>query len=153
MYDVFKFLHLLGVTVLIGNVTITAFWKVLADMTRDPRTIAYAQRGVGVADWLFTLSGIALILIGGFGAAHVGRLHPFGAVWLVAGEVLFALSGLIWLGILVPLQIRQGRMARTFAEGGEIPAQYFRDSRAWLIWGIIATVPLVAAMAVMIAKP
>ena len=153
MYDAFKFLHVLGVTVLIGNVTITAFWKVLADMTRDPVVIAHAQRGVGIADWLFTLSGIALILLGGFGAAHVGGMHPFGSSWLLAGEVLFAVSGVIWLAILVPLQIRQGRTARGFAAGGEIPAQYFADSRAWLVWGIIATIPLVAAMAIMIVKP
>ena len=153
MYDVLKFIHVLGVTVLVGNVTITAFWKVLADMSRDPVVIAHAQRGVGVADWLFTLSGIALILIGGYGAAHIGGIPVLGPRWLVAGEVLFALSGTIWLAVLVPLQIRQGRTAREFASGGEIPESYRRDARAWLIWGIVATVPLVAAMLIMIVKP
>lgn len=153
MYDAFKFLHVLGVTLLLGNVTITAFWKVLADMTRDPVVIAHAQRGVGLADWLFTLSGIVLILIGGYGAAWMGEISPLGPRWLIAGEVLFALSGIIWLAVLVPLQIRQARMARAFAAGGIIPARYWRDSRAWLIWGIVATVPLVAALLIMIAKP
>lgn len=153
MYDIFKMLHVLGVVVLLGNVTITAFWKVLADMSRDPVLIAHAQRGVAVADWLFTLVGILLILGGGIGAARVAEMPLLGADWLIAGEALFGLSGLIWLLVLVPLQIRQGRMARSFAGGGDIPERYFRDSRAWLIWGIIATVPLVAALYVMIAKP
>jgi hypothetical protein len=36
---------------------------------------------------------------------------------------------------------------------GVLPAHYRRDRRSWLIWGIIATVPLVAAIYVMVAKP
>jgi len=30
---------------------------------------------------------------------------------------------------------------------------YRRDSRRWLFWGIVATLPLVAAVYVMVAKP
>jgi uncharacterized membrane protein len=152
MYDVFKVLHVVGVVVLVGNVTITAFWKVFSDMTRDPRIIAHAQRGVTVADFIFTLAGIALIIIGGYGAAIVKDMDLFQTHWLVAGQILFAVSGVIWLGILVPLQIRQARMARNFAGGGEIPARYKGDARLWIIWGVIATVPLVAAIYVMIVK-
>jgi uncharacterized membrane protein len=152
MYDVFKVLHVIGVVILVGNVTITAFWKVFSDLTRDPRIIAHAQRGVTVADFIFTLAGIALIMIGGYGAAIVKDMPLFESHWLVAGQILFAISGLIWLGILVPAQIRQARAARGFAQGGEIPDGYKRDARSWIIWGIIATVPLVAAIYVMIVK-
>lgn len=152
-YDILKALHVLGVVILIGNVTITAFWKVFSDMTRDPRIIAHAQRGVTVADFIFTLAGIALVLIGGYGAALLRDVPLFTPGWLVWGQLLFAASGLIWLGILVPLQVRQARAARLFAGGGEIPAAYWRDARLWLVWGVVATVPLVAAMYVMILKP
>ncbi|MBC8128775.1 MAG: DUF2269 family protein [Rhizobiaceae bacterium] len=152
MYEIFKFLHVVGVVVLVGNVTITAFWKVFADLSRQPTVIAYATRGVIVADWLFTLLGIVLLLVGGFGAAYVGALPVFGLGWLVVGEVLFVLSGLIWIGILVPLQIRQDRAVRSLQPGDSIPKAYWRDARLWLIWGIVATLPLVAATYVMIAK-
>jgi uncharacterized membrane protein len=152
-YNILKFLHILGVVILVGNVTITAYWKVLADLTKDARIIAHAQRGVAIADWIFTLLGIVLIMSGGYGAALVNDLPLFGSFWLVAGQILFGVSGLIWLGVLVPLQIRQGRAAREFADGGSAPAEYRRDSRIWLIWGIIATVPLVAAVYVMVVKP
>jgi uncharacterized membrane protein len=153
MYVLLKELHVLGVIILIGNVTITAFWKVLSDLTRDPIIIANAQRIVTVSDWLFTLSGIAFIIVGGFGAVYVQRLPLFGSIWLVAGQILFVFSGSIWLGILVPLQIRQGRAALLFRSSGHIPARYWRDTRLWLIWGIVATLPLIAALHVMIAKP
>ena len=153
LYDVFKMLHVLGVVVLVGNVTVTAFWKVFADRTGDPRLIAHAQHMVTVTDWVFTLGGIVLIYGGGFGAALVAGLDPFEPGWLLWGQLLFAVSGVIWLGVLVPAQVRQARQARAFAAGGAIPEAYRRDGRRWLVWGIVATVPLVAAIWVMVAKP
>lgn len=153
LYDVLKALHIIGVVVLIGNVTVTAFWKVFADRTQDPRLIAHAQRMVTVTDWVFTLGGIALVYGGGFAAAWVAGMDPFAPGWLLWGQVLFAISGVIWLGILVPAQIRQARLARDFAQGGPIPDAYRRDGRRWLVWGIVATLPLAAAIWVMVAKP
>ncbi|MBB5049928.1 putative membrane protein [Rhodopseudomonas rhenobacensis] len=153
MYDVLKALHVLGVVLLVGNVTITAYWKVLADRTADPKIVAHAQHGVNAADWIFTLAGIALVMIGGYGAAYVRGLPLFDSVWLVGGQILFAVSGMMWLGILVPLQIRQGRAARNFASLDRIPLSYLRDAQKWLVWGIIATVPLVAATVLMVLKP
>jgi uncharacterized membrane protein len=32
--------HLFGVVIFLGNIIVTAFWKVMADRTRDPRNIA-----------------------------------------------------------------------------------------------------------------
>ena len=144
MYALFKTVHIAGVVVLVGNVTITAYWKVLADRTSDPKLIAHAQHGVTVADWIFTLAGIVLILVGGYGAAAVAGLPLSGPAWLVVGQLLFAVSGLIWLAILIPIQIRQARMARSLIHDRASSAQYRRDSRNWLIWGILATVPLVS---------
>jgi uncharacterized membrane protein len=153
LYDVLKILHLIGVVVLIGNVTVTSFWKVFADRSGDPRIIAHAQYLVTVTDWFFTLSGIVLVVGGGFGAAYVAGMPWFAAGWLRNSELLFLLSGLIWLAVLVPTQIRQARQTRAFAQGGPIPDAYWRNSRLWLIWGVVATVPLIAALYVMVAKP
>ena len=153
MYSLFKTIHIIGVVILIGNVTITAYWKVLADRTSDTKLIAHAQQGVTVADWIFTLAGIILILAGGYGAAGVAGLDVTGPAWLIVGQLLFATSGLIWLGILVPIQIRQARMTRSLISNAALPAQYRIDSRNWLIWGVVATVPLVAAIYVIVSKP
>jgi uncharacterized membrane protein len=153
MYALFKTVHLIGVILLVGNVTITAYWKVLADRTSDTRIVAHAQNGVTVADWLFTLAGIVLLMIGGYGAAAVAGWSLTGPTWLVLGQVLFAVSGLIWLVILIPIQIRQARTVRALRDDSALPAPYRRDSRIWLVWGILATVPLIAAIYVMVAKP
>jgi len=153
LYLTFKFLHVLGVILLIGNVTVTAVWKVFADRTREPRVIAFGQHLVTITDWFLTATGVVLLIIGGYGAAMVTKLDLFGARWLVWGQVLLGISGLIWMGILIPAQIRQAKAARAFANGGEIPASYRRDANRWLWWGIIATVPLVVALWLMVFKP
>ena len=152
-YASLKFLHLIGVILLVGNVTITASWKVYADFSGDPRIIAHAQRSVTLADWLWTLLGITLVMGGGYGMALVQGIGLFDTAWMVLGQGLFLLSGLIWLGLIVPIQAKQARAARAFAVSGVIPEDYWRLSRWWMVLGVVATIPLLGAMWVMVAKP
>jgi len=56
-YLVMKTLHLVGVILLMGNVTVTFIWKLFADRTRNPEIVAFAQRLVGWNDWAFTVWG------------------------------------------------------------------------------------------------
>lgn len=152
-YYLFKFLHVAGVILLVGNITVTAVWKVFADRTRDPSIVAFGQRMVTGTDLGLTLPGIALTMIGGYGAlVEAGYRFP-GPAWLIWGQVCFVVAGLIWLGVLVPIQFRQARMADTFKNLDAIPEDYRKLARDWLIWGLIATVPMVAALYFMIAKP
>ena len=152
MYETLKFLHVLGVVLLIGNVTITAFWKVMADRTGDAKLISHSIRNVIIADWLFTLTAILLLIVGGYGMALVGQLDLFQPNWLGYGQLLFLLSGLIWVAVLIPYQWKLSRIAQELRENGDIPSEYLRLSRAWLIWGIVATVPLVASSYLMVVK-
>lgn len=151
-YASFKFLHLLGTVLLLGNVTVTSVWKVFADRSRCPITIAFAQRLVTGTDWAFTGSGIALMVIGGYGMTKTAAMPLLGAPWLVWGQLLFVASGAVWLCVLLPLQTAQAKMAREFATGAGVPEAYWKLSRQWLVWGIVATVPLVAALYVMVSK-
>ncbi len=153
LYDICKFLHITGIVMLMGNITATAIWKFYADRTGDARIIGFAQRLVTYTDWMLTFWGIVLTIGGGYGAAYVGHYDLTGDRWLVWSQLLFVAAGLIWLGLLVPIQVRQARVAKRFAAGGEVPDGYRRDSRNWIIWGLVATVPLVAATWLMVAKP
>jgi uncharacterized membrane protein len=152
-YDIMKFLHILGAVLLVGNVTITAFWKVFADRTGDARIVAFGQYLVTLTDWIFTLGGIVLTIAGGYGMVLMRDFRIFEETWLVLGQLFFLVSGLIWLFILIPLQIRLARQARKAGAAGSVPEAYWRDGRLWLIWGVIATIPLVGAIYVMVAKP
>ena len=150
MYAFFKFAHLLGVVLLVGNVTVTAVWKVIADRTRDVIIVRFAQNVVVWTDWTLTCGGILLIMIGGYGMVGVAHLS-LSTSWLLVGQVLFVLSGVIWLSRLVPLQSRQAHIARN--ETSDLSALYWKLGWHWLWWGVAATVPLIGAIYIMIAKP
>jgi uncharacterized membrane protein len=145
-------LHLLGVVIFLGNIVVTAVWKMLADRTRDPAVVAYAQRLVTVTDIAFTATGAALILVAGqVMAEDFGGI--FGPLWLTVGWSLFVASGVIWLAILVPIQVMQSRLARTFRDGTEIPERYWRLSRLWAVVGTVATVLPLGNLYFMVFKP
>jgi len=144
--------HVLGVVLLLGNITVSSIWKLYADGTRDPKIIGFAQRLVTTTDWFFTLWGILLLMIGGYGAAWVAGLDVLRDDWIVWSEVMFGLSGAIWLFVLVPIQIKQARMARGFSASGAIPDAYWRLGRLWIACGLVATVPLIVATWLMVRK-
>jgi uncharacterized membrane protein len=151
-HDSWVALHALGIVVFLGNLLVTAVWKTLADRTRDPRVVAYAQRLVTVTDLAFTATGAALITISGFVLADDWG-GVTGPTWLTVGFSLFAASAVIWLTILVPAQYRQGQMARAFAEGDVIPDGYWLLARRWYIFGALATLLPLANIFVMALKP
>jgi uncharacterized membrane protein len=150
-YDAFKVVHLFGVVLFLGNIIVTAVWKVMADQTGNSQIIAYAQRLVTLT--IFTAGGVVLILVGAYGMAAVAGLDLRGTTWLVWGQALFAASGLIWVFILIPTQIAQARQARAFASGTSIPDSYWRHNRRWVVWGVIATVVPLANLYFMVFKP
>ena len=153
MYEFFKSLHILGIVLMAGNVTVTACWKVFADRTGKTQIISFAQWLVTVTDFSFTLSGGFLMVVGGYGAAYAGHLSLFATPWLALGQVMMAMAGAVWVGILIPIQIRQARWAQDFAIIGDVPEAYKKDSRTWLIWGLLSTVPLLVGLYLMVAKP
>ena len=152
-YLAFKVVHVFGVVLFLGNIIVTGVWKVLADRTGDPRTVAYAQHLVTLTDWVFTLGGVILILIGAYGMVLTAGLNPLGPLWLVAGQSLFVASGIIWAAILIPVQIAQARMAHAFENGGPISERYSQLSRRWIVWGTIATLLPLANLYFMVVKP
>ena len=42
-YLFFKSLHILGVILLLGNLIVTAWWKLMANRTKNPSIIAFAS--------------------------------------------------------------------------------------------------------------
>jgi uncharacterized membrane protein len=152
-YELLKTIHLFGAILLLGNITVTAWWKGMANRTGDPRIIAFAQRQVTLTDLLFTLPGAVLIVASGDYIAYVMMFDSWDILWLTWGRLLFIASGLIWLFIVIPVQIKQARMARLFADGAQIPAAYWRLNRYWYRFGIIAVLLPMANLYWMVFKP
>ncbi len=133
-----KSLHILGVVLFLGNIIVTGWWKAMADVSRNPVIIGFAQRQVTLTDYVFTAGGALLLLVAAL--ANV-MLHgvDLSQPWLHWGMGLFVLSGLIWAVVLIPTQIEQARMAHRFQPESQIPDRYWVLCRRWYVWGVIAT--------------
>ncbi len=154
LYMVFKTLHLIAVVMFLGNITTGVFWKAHADRTRNPLLIAHALEGIIGSDRWFTLPGVALIVIGGVGAAIVGRLPILHTGWIFWGIVLFTISGLAFMFGVVPLQRRMAKLMRSGAQSGAPDWNaYEAISRAWAFWGLVALLAPLAALLLMVFKP
>lgn len=151
-YLALKSLHLLGVVLFVGNIVVTGWWKTQADRTRHPAIVAFVQRQVTLTDWIFTFGSSTLAVVGAYANVYLHDL-PLDAPWLLWGQALFFASGLPWVAILIPLQIRLARLTRGFAGGGPIPDDYWRLNRLWLWVGILATVLPAANLYFMVFKP
>lgn len=151
-YTAFKIVHMAGIVLFLGNAIVTVVWKAMADRTGDPTVIGFALRLVTLTDWAVAIVGVLLVLTGGVGMA-VAAGYGLGTRWLLWGFSLFAASGVIYAVVLLPIQIRQARLARAFENGGEIPPAYWQLTRRWYIWGVLGTVMPLANLYVMVAKP
>ncbi|MBA3788041.1 MAG: DUF2269 domain-containing protein [Actinobacteria bacterium] len=150
--DAWILVHVVGVVLFIGNIVVTAVWKLLADRTRTPAVVAYAQRLVTVTDVAFTATGAALIAISGpILAEDLGGIG--GPTWLTVGFALFLASGVIWAAVLIPVQIAQARLARQFRNEGSVPARYWRLAKLWAVFGTVATLLPLANLYLMVVKP
>jgi uncharacterized membrane protein len=154
MYLIFKFIHIAAAIVFLGNILTGVFWKKWADRTRDLHIMTHAMEGIIAADRLFTIPGVIVIVLGGFGAAGVQHLPLLRTGWILWGIVLFTLSGIAFMAQLVPLQRRMAKMTRAGANGETFDwSQYEKLSRAWDVWGLVALLAPVIAAAVMVLKP
>jgi uncharacterized membrane protein len=152
-YLLFKTLHVFGAVLLLGNIIVTAWWKLMANRTRDPKIIAFAQRQVVLTDYVFTAVGVLIII--STGEYIAGRLmgNSWDITWIVNGRIFFIASGLIWITILIPVQFKQARLARTFSDDCVIPDQYWRLCNIWNFFGLIATILPFINLYWMVFKP
>ena len=147
-----KSLHVLGVVIFVGNIIVTAMWKVRADKTRDAKIMAFAQMLVTRTDFVFTSIGAILVLVTGMLMLDSYE-GPMGVWWIRRGLEFFGLSAFIWIALLVPIQAKQAKIAKGFADGGDIPEQYYKLGKRWIMIGGIATLILIANIIIMVYKP
>jgi uncharacterized membrane protein len=154
MYLWLKLLHVASVVAFLGNITTGLFWHSHALRTRDPRLIAHAMDGIIRSDRIFTIPGVILIIISGLATAIVGGLPIVRTPWILWSLVLFAVSGVVFVVRVAPLQ----RELRALAQAGVdrdafdlLP--YKAVARRWEMWGALALATPIAALVFMILKP
>ncbi|WLD92560.1 DUF2269 domain-containing protein [Alkalihalobacillus sp. AL-G] len=150
--NVLLFLHIFGVVIFLGNIITAAFWKVSADIKKDPQLIHNTVKNVMLADFIFTLPGLIIIIVSGnLMAVQSGySMHTFN--WLTLSLFLFVLTGIIWLVILIPMQRSMIRHSARSIDDGNISNEYRKASRYWAIFGIAATLLPVVILYLMVTK-
>jgi uncharacterized membrane protein len=151
-YELLKWLHVLGSTVLLGTGAGIAFFMLMAHRTGDAKVIAAVARIVVTADMVFTATAvIAQPLTGVLLARTTG--YSLGEGWIVLSIGLYLVTGAFWL----PVVWMQARMrdlaAAAAASGGALPAQYHRLFRWWFAFGFPAFTAVLAIFWLMIARP
>ncbi len=146
-YLVLKLIHVFGVVLFLGNITVGVFWKRHADRTGNLGIMASTIDGIIAADKVFTIPGIVLLLGGGIAAALVGNIPFLSTGWLLWGIIAFILAGLAF----APLSRTQKSLS-VAAHAGNLQ-EYESLSKRWNFWGTIALVLPFVAFVLMILKP
>lgn len=146
------FMHITGALLFVGNIVTAAFWKIRADATRNPVVIHEAAKNVMLADYVFTLPGLALLIGSGVSMAVRSGSFQSGFNWLTLSLILFAVTGILWLGILIPLQRGMIRHSKRSVDSGIVSSEYRKASLYWAVFGTITTLLPVVIMYLMIAK-
>jgi uncharacterized membrane protein len=151
-YLVVKWLHILSSTFLFGTGIGSAFYMLFTSLSRDVRAIAVVSRHVVLADWIFTTTTIVIQPLTGIYMIHLAG-YPWTSKWIMWSFALYFLAGACWLPV-VWMQLKMRDMAQLAArDGTELPAQYWRYLRLWVLLGIPAFVALVIVFWLMVAKP
>jgi uncharacterized membrane protein len=93
-----------------------------------------------LTDFIFTGIGATLVLVTGLLMAYRYFTDFLKIRWIAWGLGSFMLSGIILATALIPIQIKQAQLARKFADDDQMPPEFWRLGRIWMILGIIATI-------------
>lgn len=139
-----RFLHVLGVVLMLGNVIVTGVWTELLWRWDGPTRFRSVARAIWWTDVAFTLGGGTLVTVAGTMRALQLDLSLWATPWIRTGILALGLSTGIWLVVLVPMQRRM-----LVAEGPALRVALWQ----WRLWGWIAVVPLVWGLWAMTTKP
>jgi uncharacterized membrane protein len=153
LYNVLKALHIVSVVLFLGNIITGVFWKAHADRMADLRARAQALDGIIRSDALFTMPGVFLIIGSGVWMAIEGNLPLLETDWILWSIILFAVSGATFGARVGPLQKKLLANTRAGLAGQWNESEYRELSRAWQLWGVVATAAPLVALFLMVLKP
>lgn len=151
-YEILRFLHVIGATVLLGTGAGIAFFMVISNHSKDPRLIAHVAGIVVIADTVFTATAaIAQPITGFLLAQEVG--WPLFSGWVAWSLALYVFVGAFWLPV-VWMQIRMRNLAITARDtDSPLPTAYHRLYRWWFAFGFPAFAAVLAIVWLMLTKP
>ena len=154
VYLLLKLVHIVSVVAFLGNITTGLFWHAHAARTRDPAILAHTMEGIIRSDRWFTNPGVVGILVTGVWAAIEAGFPLLRTGWIAWSLGLFAVSGLVFMLRVAPLQrqLRDLAQAGIEAEAFDYPS-YRKLAETWELWGAVALITPLVALVLMVLKP
>lgn len=150
-YLLLKVIHVLSAMLFFGTGLGSAWYKLRADRSGQLETIAWAQREIVRADWIFTVPSAVVLPVSGLAMAWVAGM-PLSTPWLLLGLIGYAIAGLCWLPAAF-LQIRMRRMVdEALREGTALPPAFHRANRTWMLLGLPSFAAAMGSIWVMVMK-
>jgi len=149
---IIKWIHIISSTLLFGTGLGSAFYKYMADRSGNIQTMAYTNKNVVLADWVFTtptiiiqpITGILMVLMLGY---------SFTESWILLSIVLYFFAGACWLPVVV-LQIRMRNISNEAVLNNKaLPDLYWKQATIWFWLGIPAFISIVTVFFLMTNKP
>jgi uncharacterized membrane protein len=134
-----------------GNIYTGLFWMNRANKTGDISIINHTMRNVILSDKYFTIPGVIIILVGGFGAALQNHLPLLKLGWIFYPIVLFSISGIAFSWKVAPLQRKIANLTKDIRDDFDW-VSYRKLYREWDIWGLVAIITPLIALAMMVLK-
>jgi uncharacterized membrane protein len=151
-YLVVKWVHVISSTVLFGTGIGSAFYLLVAVLSRDLRFTANILRWVVRADWLFTATTAVVQPLSGFWLLHLAGI-PASTRWVAWSLALYVAAIACWLPV-VWLQIQMRDLAsHALYPPVELGEKFWRYFTVWIILGAMAFCVFLTIFWLMVAKP
>jgi uncharacterized membrane protein len=149
-YLVLKYIHLLSATILFGTGIGTAFFMLMAYLSRDIHTIKKTCRHVVIADWVFTTPAVIIQPLSGI--LLMNLLHySYNSLWFAIIIGLYLFAGMCWLPVVF-IQYRFRQLAAQLQDNQPLPAPFHRLMMWWITLGCFAFGALLVVYWLMVTK-
>ena len=147
-YSSLKLIHILAVTIFIGNIITGLFWMRVAVKTKDLKIISFAVKGIRNGDRYLTIPCVLLVLIFGFLAARSGHFRISQNGWISWSVITFLISVIAFAIKVTPLQ----KKIYHFSLNKEslTDSEWKRFSNIYLTWEILGLTVLLTSLAAFI---
>lgn len=150
-YNIFLFIHIVSVVLLLGFGGGSAYYKFMADRTGSVDIILHTNKLVVLADWLFTTPAVIVQPLTGFMLIDTLGLS-WKTPWLLLSIILYILSIVFWL-YAVYLQIKMKKLAISAkVENETLGSEYYKLVKYWIWLGVFSALAMGVVFYLMVFK-
>ena len=134
-------IHIASVILLLGIGGGSAYYKFMADRSKNLELIVHTNKLVVLADWLFITPAVILQPLSGFMLMNLLG-YPLKTPWLMSSILLYTFSIILWL-IAVYLQIKMKELSISLHDKKRaLTNEYFKLVKYWIWLGVFSSLAM-----------